>query len=100
MITWQGRVMRVGAGPSLRRASWTWADGYNASAVPQRSTTSSAGAAAELVFALPVQSPVFPQLKVLARYYPSQRTEFAELPGPLEVGGLVATMSVGVATDF
>jgi hypothetical protein len=100
VATWQGRAIRVGVGPTVRRVRWTWTDGFNEAATPHESTTSAAGAAAELVLALPMRSPVFPQLKVLARYYPSQRTEFAELADPLEVGGLVVTMGVGVATRF
>jgi hypothetical protein len=98
--TWHGRVLRVGAGPAVRSVSWSWADGFNPSGDREGSTTTGVGMAAELLAALPVRSPVFPQFKVLARYYPSQTTEFSELEDPLEVGGLVVTMGLGVATRF
>lgn len=101
LATWQGRVMRAGAGPAVRNVSWTWTDGYDASPTQETNSSTSVGVAAELAVALPLRtSRVFPQLKVLARYYPSQSSEFSELQDPLEVGGLVATMGLGVATRF
>lgn len=97
LVTREASVMRVGVGPAVRRVSWTWSDGYCDCDAEERSTNAAFGLAAELATTLPLGSAaVFPQLKVLARYYPSHRTEYSELDEPLQTGGLVLTMGVSV----
>lgn len=94
-------ALRVGAGPAVRRVSWSWADAYCECDDRETSGGSAVGVAAEVLASLPVSSlPVFPEFKLLARYYPSQQTIFSGLSEPLEVGGLVLTMGVGIATRF
>lgn len=100
LATWQGPAVRVGAGPAVRSVRWTWTEGYNASPARESDRSSAVGVATEMVLEIPVRTVVSPQLKVTARYYPSQSTEFSELEGPLEVGGMVVTMGLGVATRF
>jgi hypothetical protein len=98
LVTREASVMRVGVGPAVRTVSWAWSDGYCDCDTEDRSTNAAVGLAAELATTLPLGSAtVFPQLKVLARYYPSQRTEYSELDEALQAGGLVLTMGVSVA---
>ncbi|HST58931.1 MAG TPA: hypothetical protein VLK84_09590 [Longimicrobium sp.] len=101
LLTRQAAALRVGAGPAVRMVDWSWADAYCECDDRETSGSTAVGVAGEVVASLPVSSlPVFPQFKVLARYYPSQQSEFSKLGEPLEVGGLVLTMGVGIATHF
>ena len=98
LVTRQASVMRVGMGPAVRMVRWAWSDGYCDCDTEDRSTNAAVGLAAELATTLPLGSAsVFPQLKVLARYYPTQPTEYSELDEALQAGGLVLTMGVSVA---
>jgi hypothetical protein len=98
LVTREASVLRVGVGPSVRMVSWAWTDGYCNCDTQDRSSNAALGVAGELATTLPMGSaPVFPQLKVLARYYPSQRTQFSELDEALQAGGLVLTMGVSLA---
>jgi hypothetical protein len=97
LVTREASVMRVGVGPAVRTVNWAWSDGYCDCGTEDRSTNAALGLAAELATTLPLGSAaVFPQLKVLARYYPSQRTEYSQLDEPLQTGGLVMTMGVSL----
>lgn len=101
VATLQGRVARLSAGPAFRRVNWTWTDGFSESSQPEKNSSTAIGLATDLALALPIgNGRAFPQLKVLGRYYPSQSTAFSEMENPLQVGGLVATMGVGIATRF
>lgn len=98
LITREPSVLRVGVGPAVRMVNWAWTDGYCNCDTEHRSSNAAIGVAGEVATTLPLGSaPVFPQLKVLARYYPSQRTEFSELGEALQAGGLVLTMGVSLA---
>lgn len=97
LVTREASVMRVGVGLAVRMVSWAWSDGYCDCGTEERSINAAAGVAVELATTLPVGSAsVFPQFKVLARYYPSQRTQYSELDSALQAGGLVLTMGVSV----
>jgi hypothetical protein len=101
MLTRDVKALRLGAGPALRMVNWTWIDGYCKCDDRETSSSSALGAAAEVRAALPLRSlPISPEFKLLARYYPSQQTEFSRLDDPLEVGGLVVTMGMGISTGF
>lgn len=101
LLTRQAAALRVGAGPAVRRVDWSWADAYCECDDRETSGSTAVGVAGEVVASLPVSSlPVFPEFKVLARYYPSQQAQFSKFSEPLEVGGLVLTMGVGIATRF
>jgi hypothetical protein len=98
LVTREASVVRVGVGPAVRVVSWAWSDGYCDCDTEDRSTNAAVGLAADLAITLPLgSSSVFPQLKVLARYYPSQRTEYSELDEALQAGGLVLTMGASLA---
>ncbi len=101
LLTGETAALRLGAGPAVRRVNWSWSDPYCECDNRETSGSTAAGVAGEVLVALPVSSlPVFPEFKLLARYYPSQQAEFSKFGEPLEVGGLVLTMGVGVATRF
>lgn len=98
LVTREASVLRAGVGPSVRMVRWAWTDGYCNCDTEDRSSNAALGVAGEVATTLPLGSAsVFPQLKVLARYYPSQRTEFSELDEALQAGGLVLTMGVSLA---
>lgn len=93
--------VRLGAGPAFRTVNWTWASGMCQCENEQESTSSAFGLAAEGAALLRLPGiPVLPQVRVLARWYPSQETEYSALGEPLEVGGVVVSMGVGLATRF
>jgi hypothetical protein len=99
LVTHEASVLRLGVGPAVRVVNWAWTDGYCDCGTEEKNTNAAVGLAAELAITLPLGSAsVFPQFKVLTRYYPSQRTEFSRLDEALQAGGLVLTMGVSVAT--
>jgi hypothetical protein len=101
LLTRQAAALRLGVGPAVRTVDWSWADAYCECDDRETSGSTAVGVAGEIVAALPVASlPVFPEFKLLARYYPSQQSEFSKFSEPLEVGGLVLTMGLGIATQF
>jgi hypothetical protein len=98
LVTREVGHFRVGAGAAYRQVEWNWASGFRQDAGTESMSTSSVGLAAEGLFELPLRAPVFPVVRVLARYYPSEKVEYHGLE--TNAGGLVLTMNLGVATRF
>jgi hypothetical protein len=101
LLTREASVVRVGMGPAVRTASWSWSDGFCDCGTQDKSSNAALGMAGEMAVSLPFGSfAVLPQLRVLARYYPSQSTEFSGLDEPLQAGGVVVTMGLSAAMRF
>jgi hypothetical protein len=101
LVTRDLNRLRIGVGPALRVVDWTWASGFCQCVDEQGSSDSVIGVALEGAFLVRMpRVPVMPQVRALARYYPSQSTQYAPLGEPLEVGGLVVSLGIGLATVF
>jgi hypothetical protein len=100
LVTRETGTFRAGVGPAYRQVSWDWTRGFCQCTSQQSSSSGALGAAAEALLALPLSQRVFPTFRVLARYYPSQSSEYEPLGEPLDVSGFVVTMGVGLATRF
>jgi hypothetical protein len=100
LVTRETGILRAGVGPAYRQVSWDWTRGFCECTSPQTSSSGALGAAAEAMVELPLSQRVFPTFRVLARYYPSQSSEYEPIGEPLDVSGFVVTMGVGIATRF
>jgi hypothetical protein len=100
LITRESGVLRAGVGPAYRRLKAEWSRGLCQCGDPQTSSTAAFGVAAEGFVELPLSGRVFPALRLLARYYPSQKTEYEFVKEPMDAGGLVVTFAVSLAGRF
>jgi hypothetical protein len=100
LLTADVNAVRVGVGPVLQRTNWEWVGGWCQCEDPQRSTTTSLGAAAEIVVPLPLGGPVAPAVRMLGRYYAPAETAYGDGGPAMEVGGFMFTMGVSLATRF
>jgi hypothetical protein len=94
-------VLRVGVGPAYQESEWTWANGWCGCSAPRSESTSSLGAAAEVVARVPLgRIPVNPSLSVLGRYYPRKEVTSLAPDKPIEVGGFMLTLGMGLSLHF
>jgi hypothetical protein len=101
LLTADASAVRVGVGPVLQRTNWKWVGGWCQCEDPQSSTTTSLGAAAEVVVPLPlVDGPVAPAIRMLGRYYAPAETVYGAGGPAMEAGGFMFTMGVSLATRF
>ncbi|HYR07971.1 MAG TPA: hypothetical protein VEQ60_09390 [Longimicrobium sp.] len=101
LLTADVNAVRVGVGPAFQRTNWEWVGGWCQCEDPQSSTTTSLGAAAEVVVPLPlVGGPVVPAVRMLGRYYAPAETAYGVGGPAMEVGGFMFTMGVSLATRF
>lgn len=101
LITADYDMFRVGLGLAYQRVSWDWSTGVWESKDKRSSSSSSLGAAAEILVAIPVpRIPARPAMRVFGRYYFPTETEYGPLGEPLEVGGFMLTFALGVAAHF
>jgi hypothetical protein len=90
-------VVRVGVGPAFQRVNWEWASGWCGCNDKTSSSSSLIGAAGEFLVALPLPNvPVRPAMRLFARYYPEREVDAQG--ETLKVGGLMLTLSAGLAT--
>ncbi|HEU4884897.1 MAG TPA: hypothetical protein VFT45_21745 [Longimicrobium sp.] len=94
-------VLRVGVGPVYQRAEWNWATTWCGCKDLRTETSSSLGAAAEVVARVPLgRFPVNPSLSFLGRYYAAREVTFLAPDENVEVGGFMLTMGMGVSVHF
>jgi hypothetical protein len=100
LLTRDARWARLGIGPSFRMLDWSWARGSCRCSDEESFSTSAFGAAADVKLMLPVGSRVVPHLRLQARYYLNEETEYSVLQDPVDAGGLVITLSGGLSAHF
>lgn len=100
LATGTGRAFRVGVGPVYRRLDAAWEGGFCQCREPSENTSTALGVAAEGVVQLPLTAHARPGLRFAARYYPTHKLDYAALPEPLDVRGLVLTLGLSLGVRF